>query len=84
MVFISNHAPDTLEGSLMAQKITIRDLIMLTGFENATINFLAPFSEDVEVMLDYGGGRKEKYEVYVSAEDQPLFSKWIVGRVQSK
>lgn len=70
---------------MQAQNISVRDLIMITGFDHATLNFLAPFNDDgaVEVTLEYGGGKVEVYNVSIPIKDQPLFNTWVLGRVQN-
>lgn len=69
---------------MQAKDISVRDLIMITGFDHATLNFLAPFNEngEVQVTLEYGGGKQEVYNVTIPVKDQPLFSKWVIGRAQ--
>lgn len=69
---------------MQAKDISVRDLIMITGFDHATLNFLAPFNEngEVQVTLEYGGGKQEVYNVMIPPQDQPLFSRWVVGRAQ--
>lgn len=68
----------SLESLLMpAQTISFYDLMKIADFKQVTLNHLAPFSEDMEITLDFED-RREVYSVYVSAENQPKFSKWLI------
>lgn len=64
-------------------RITLDELLQITDFDSARINWLAPFAEgrDVSIEIDYGVVTSE-YTLELRHDETMRFSEWLAGVVR--
>ncbi len=66
---------------MQSETITLSELEKLNGFTHVTIGYLAPFTESIEITIEYPEKYKKTYALELRPDDLGRFSEWAAKAV---